>query len=92
MLKKIKQCDLSPGLGFESTIMIQPDLEIIHQNIDGFDIQFKRKLSYEVSLDHDLEALVKDRKNKASKAMREKMGEAKWLIEQLVKEMKLFKM
>ena len=25
VLKKIKQCDLSPGLGFESTIMIQPD-------------------------------------------------------------------
>ena len=38
-----------------------------------------------ISLDHDLEALVKDRKNKASKAMREKMGEAKWLIRAISK-------
>ena len=85
VLKKIKQCDLSPGLGFESTIMIQPDLEIIHQNIDGFDVQFKKENFPMISLDHDLEALVKDRKNKASKAMREKMGEAKWLIRAISK-------
>ena len=32
------------------------------------------------SLDQDLEELAKDRKNKASKELKEKIGEAKWLI------------
>ena len=33
-----------------------------------------------ISLDQSLEGLVKDKKNKASKELKEKMGEAKWLI------------
>ena len=80
VLKKIKQCDLSPGLGFESTIMIQPDLEIIPQNNQGFNVQFKKENFPMITLDRDLEVLVKDRKNKASKELKEKIGEAKWLI------------
>ncbi len=80
VLKKIKQCDLSPGLGFESTIMIQPDLEIIPQNNKGFSVQFKKENFPIISLDNDLEKLVKDKKNKANKKLKEKMGEAKWLI------------
>ena len=80
VLKKIKQCDLSPGLGFESTIMIQPDLEIIHQNNKNFNVKFKKENFPTISLDQDLEELVKDKKNKASKELKEKMGEAKWLI------------
>ena len=80
VLKKIKQCDLSPGLGFESTTMIQPDLEIIPQNNQGFNVQFKKENFPMITLDRDLEVLVKDRKNKASKELKEKIGEAKWLI------------
>ena len=80
VLKKIKQCDLSPGLGFESTIMIQPDLEIIPQNNKNFNVQFKKENFPMISLDQDLEEMVKDKKNKASKELKEKMGEAKWLI------------
>ena len=80
VLKKIKKCDLSPGLGFESTIMIQPDLEIIPQKNESFDVQFKNENFPVISLDQDLEELVKDKKNKASKELKEKMGEAKWLI------------
>ena len=80
VLKKIKQCDLSPGLGFESTIMIQPDLEIISHNEENFNVQFRKENFPIVSLDQDLELLVKDKKNKASKELKEKMGEAKWLI------------
>ncbi len=80
MLHKIKQCDLSPGLEFESTIMIQPDLEIIQQNNESFSVQFKKENFTVISLDHDLEGLVKDKKNNASKELKEKMGEAKWLI------------
>ena len=79
-LKKIKQCDLSPGLGFESTIMIQPDLEIIPQNNKNFNVQFRKENFPMISLDQDLEEMVKDKKNKASKELKEKMGEAKWLI------------
>ena len=80
VLKKIKQCDLSPGLGFETSIMIQPDLEIIPQNNKNFNVQFKKENFPMISLDQDLEELVKDKKNRASKELKEKMGEAKWLI------------
>ena len=80
VLKKIKQCDLSPGLEFESTIMIQPDLEIIPQNNKNFNVQFKKENFPMISFDQDLEKLVKDKRNKANKELKEKMGEAKWLI------------
>jgi len=80
VLKKIKQCDLSPGLGFESIIMIQPDLEIISENKENFIVQFRKENFPIISLDKDLELLVKDKKNKASKELKEKMLEAKWLI------------
>ena len=80
VLKKIKRCDLSPGLGFESTIVIQPDLEIIPNNKENFNVQFRKENFPMVSLDQDLEELVKDKKNKAGKELKEKMGEAKWLI------------
>ena len=33
VLKRIKQCDLSPGLEFESAHIIQPDLEVIPDKI-----------------------------------------------------------
>tara|TARA_B100001057_G_scaffold148149_1_gene148088 strand:- start:321 stop:1586 length:1266 start_codon:yes stop_codon:yes gene_type:complete len=80
VLKKIKQCDLSPGLEFESTIMIQPDLEVIPQNNKNFNVQFKKENFPMISFDQDLEKLVKDKRNKANKELKEKMGEAKWLI------------
>ena len=80
VLKKIKQCDLSPGLGFESIIMIQPDLEIISENKENFIVQFRKENFPIISLDKDLELLVKDKNNKASKELKEKMLEAKWLI------------
>ncbi len=79
-LKKIKQCNLSPGLEFESSIMIQPDLEIIPKNNRNFNVQFKKENFPMISLDEDLEKLVKDKKNKANKKLKEKIGEAKWLI------------
>jgi len=80
VLKKIRQCDLSPGLGFESTVVIQPDLEIIPQDNENFNVKFKKENFPMISLDQDLEKLVKDKKNKANKKLKEKMGEAKWLI------------
>ena len=85
VLKKIKKCSLSPGLEFESTIMIQPDLEVILQKNRNFDVQFKKENFPMISLDQDLEKLVKDKKNKANKELKEKMGEAKWLIRAIKK-------
>tara|TARA_Y100000748_G_scaffold183888_1_gene153949 strand:+ start:2147 stop:3412 length:1266 start_codon:yes stop_codon:yes gene_type:complete len=80
VLGKIKQCDLSPGLEFESTHMIQPDLEVIPDNNQNLNVQFKQDNFPLISLDEDLEKLVKNKKNNASKELKEKMGEAKWLI------------
>ena len=80
VLKQIKKCDLSPGLKFESTNLIQPDLEVIPDNNQNLSVKFKQDNFPLISLDEDLEKLVKNKQNKASKELKEKMGEAKWLI------------
>jgi len=79
-LKRIKQCDLSPGLEFESAHIIQPDLEIIPDNNQNLNVRFRKDDFPLISLDKDLEQLVKNKKNKANKELKEKMSEAKWLI------------
>jgi len=79
-LKRIKQCDLSPGLEFESSQIIQPDLEVIPDNNQNLNVRFRKNNFPLISLDKDLEQLVKNKKNKANKELKEKMGEAKWLI------------
>ena len=80
ILEKIKKCDLSPGLGFESTPIIQPDLEVIPDNNHNFNVRFKKENFPLIELDRDLEELVKNKDNEASKELKEKIGEAKWLI------------
>ena len=80
VVEKIKKCDLSPGLEFESTLIIQPDLEVIQDNDQKFNVEFKRDNFPLIGLDEDLEKLVKNKKNNASKELKEKLGEAKWLI------------
>ena len=80
VLIKIKQCDLSPGLEFESAHLIQPDLEVFPNNDKSLDVQFKKNNFPLISLDRNLEELVKDKKNKANQELKEKMGDAKWLI------------
>lgn len=80
VLEKIKQCDLSPGLEFESTHIIQPDLEVIPGNDQNLSVQFKKTNFPLISIDQELEDLVKNKANKANNELKEKMGEAKWLI------------
>ena len=80
VLKRIKQCDLSPGLEFESSQIIQPDLEVIPDNNQNLNVRFRKDNFPLISLDKDLEQLVKNKKNKANKELKEKIGEAKWLI------------
>ena len=79
-LKRIKQCDLSPGLEFESSHIIQPDLEVIPGKNQNLNVRFRKDNFPLISLDKDLEQLVKNKKNKANKKLKEKMSEAKWLI------------
>jgi len=43
VLEKIKKCDLSPGLEFESTYLIQPDLEVIPDSNQNFNVRFKQE-------------------------------------------------
>ena len=80
VLKKIKKCDLSPGLEFESTYLIQPDLEVIPDRNQNLNIRFRQDNFPLISLDQDLEEQVKNKANKANKKLKEKIGEAKWLI------------
>ena len=60
--------------------MIQPDLEVIPDNNQNFNVQFKRDNFPLISLDQDLEEQVKNKINKANKEIKKKIGEAKWLI------------
>jgi RNA polymerase sigma-54 factor len=48
--------------------------------IKSLNVQFKRDNFPLIGLDEDLEKLVKNKKNNASKELKEKLGEAKWLI------------
>ena len=80
VLEKIKKCDLSPGLEFESTYLIQPDLEVIPDSNQNFNVRFKQENFPLISLDQDLEKQVKNKANKANKQLKEKISEAKWLI------------
>lgn len=80
VFEKIKKCDLSPGLEFESTYLIQPDLEVIPDSNQDFNVRFKQDNFPLISLDQDLEKQVKNKANKANKQLKEKISEAKWLI------------
>lgn len=80
VLEKIKKCDLSPGLEFESTYLIQPDLEVIPDSNQDFNVRFKQDNFPLISLDQDLEKQVKNKANKANKQLKEKISDAKWLI------------
>ena len=85
VLEKIKKCDLSPGLEFESTHLIQPDLEVIPDSNQNFNVRFRQDNFPLISLDHDLEKQVKNKANKVNKKLKEKIGEAKWLIRSINK-------
>lgn len=80
IFKKIKKCNLSPGLEFQPTDLIHPDLEVLPINNTKLDVQFKKDNFPKIVLDDDLEKLVRDKKNKANKKLKEKILDAKWLI------------
>lgn len=81
-LAEIKNCDLSPGLDFESDYFIQPDIEILEIN-EKFEIGFVEENFPQLKLDTDLEKLTKEGPNNPK--LQEKISEAKWLIRSVAK-------
>ena len=53
---------------------------MIPDSNQNLNVQFKQDNFPLISLDEDLEKLVKNKKNNVSKELKEKIGEAKWLI------------
>ncbi len=80
VLTEIKKCDLSPGLEFEPSNIIQPDLEVMPRDNLSLDVKFKEAAFPNIVLDKKLIALTKDKKNNAGSQLIEKIDDAKWLI------------
>ena len=79
-LDEIKNCDLSPGLNFQESHYIYPDLRIIKEN-NQTKINFIEKDFPKIKID---ETLVKNVKNnlkvKKNVELTEKISEARWLL------------
>ena len=84
-IKEIKSCDLSPGLNFETTNYILPDLKIsIKEN--NLDVNFIEKKFPKIKIDDQLiEKVKKELKKKPNKDLLEKIQDAKWLISSIKK-------
>jgi len=80
VLTEIKKCDLSPGLEFEPSTIIQPDLEVMPRDNLSLDVKFKEATFPNIVLDKELIALTKDNKNSAGSQLIKKIDDAKWLI------------
>ena len=79
-LDEIKNCDLSPGLNFQESHYVYPDLRIIKEN-NQTKINFIEKDFPKIKID---ETLVKNVKNnlkvKKNVELTEKISEARWLL------------
>ncbi|MDA9661760.1 RNA polymerase sigma-54 factor [Pseudomonadota bacterium] len=82
VLDLIKNCDLSPGLDFESTQYIQADIEIIPSE-GNLTISFVEENFPQLRFDKELENLTKA--SEGSIKLKEKILDAKWLIRSINK-------
>ena len=84
-LKEIKKCDLSPGLNFEESKYIYPDLKIVVEN-NNSKIKFINNDFPKIKIDEDLTKNIKEdlKKNKNSE-ISEKISEASWLLSSVKK-------
>ncbi len=84
-IKEIKSCDLSPGLNFETTNYILPDLKIsIKEN--NLNVNFIENKFPKIKIDDQLiEKVKKELKKKPNKDLLEKIQDAKWLISSIKK-------
>ena len=79
-LDEIKNCDLSPGLNFQESHYVYPDLRIIKEN-NQTKINFIEKDFPKIKIDETLVQNVKNNlKVKKNVELTEKISEARWLL------------
>ena len=82
---EIKSCDLSPGLNYENTNYVIPDLKIELEN-KSLKINFINDTFPSIKIDEDLiERTNLQLKNKPNKELAEKIQDAKWLLSSVKK-------
>ena len=84
-MHEIKSCDLSPGLNYESTNYIIPDLKIELKE-KSFSVNFIDDTFPKIRIDNDLiEKTNTQLKNKPNKELSEKIQDARWLLSSIKK-------
>ena len=84
-MNEIKSCDLSPGLKYENTNYIIPDLKIELKE-KSLSVDFINDTFPKIKIDHDLiEKTNTQLKNKPNKELAEKIQDAKWLLSSIKK-------
>ncbi len=79
-LNEIKKCDLSPGLNFQESQYVYPDLKIIKEN-NQTKVMFIEKDFPKIKIDENLaEDVKKNLKIKKNNELAEKITEARWLL------------
>jgi RNA polymerase sigma-54 factor len=84
-MSEIKSCDLSPGLNFENTNYVIPDLKIVLKN-ESLSVNFINDTFPTIKIDEELiEQTSLQLKNKPNKQLAEKIQDAKWLLSSVKK-------
>ena len=84
-LEEIKKCDLSPGLNFEETRYIYPDLKIVNDD-SGSKIKFVENDFPKIQIDENLaNNIKKDLKKNKNPKISEKIAAARWLLTSIKK-------
>ena len=84
-IKEIKKCDLSPGLNFEETRFIYPDLKIINDGASS-KIKFIENDFPKIQIDENLaKNIKKDLKKNKNPKISEKIEAARWLLSSVKK-------
>jgi len=84
-MNEIKSCDLSPGLNYENTNYIIPDLKIEIKE-KSLSVNFINDAFPKIKIDHDLiEKTNTQLKNNPNKELADKIQDAKWLLSSIKK-------
>ena len=84
-MNEIKSCDLSPGLNYENTNYIIPDLKIELKE-KSLSVNFINDTFPKIKIDHDLIKKTNTQlKNNPNKELAEKIQDAKWLLSSIKK-------
>ena len=84
-MNEIKSCDLSPGLNYENTNYIIPDLKIELKE-KSLSVNFINDTFPRIKIDHDLiEKTNTQLKNNPNKELADKIQDAKWLLSSINK-------